>query len=98
MSCRVSPLPTSETSQQTGRSSLSSSEVYSTTLTALRSGINTRRTLVVQLRLLYQVPNPTNLGMEETNYKVLPILLQMWINLQTLIRDPRSKRDPLDME
>ena len=29
-----------------------------------------------------QVTNPTKLGKEETNYKVLPKLLQMWIHLQ----------------
>ena len=62
------------------------------------SPTDTRRTLVVQLRLLYQVMNPTKLGMEETNYKVLPKLLQMWIHLQTPIRHHRSNRDPLDME
>ena len=38
------------------------------------------------------------IGMEETNYKVLPKLLQMWIHLQTLIRHHRSDRDPLHME
>ena len=52
----------------------------------------------MQLWLLYQVPNPTKLGMEETNYKVLPKLLQMWIHLQTQIQHDRSERDPLDME
>ena len=69
-----------------------------TTLTALQSGTNTRRTLVVQLRLLYQVTNPTKLGKEETNYKVLSKLLQMWIHLQTPIQHHRSERDPLEME
>ena len=48
--------------------------------------------------LLYQVMNPTNLGMEETNYKVLPKLLQMWIHLQIPIRHHRRERDPLDMQ
>ena len=52
----------------------------------------------MQLQLLYQVMNPTKLGKEETNYKVLPKLLQMWIDLQTPIRHHRSERDPLDME
>ena len=28
---------------------------------------------------------PTKLGMQKTNYKVLPKLLQMWIHLQTPI-------------
>ena len=61
-------------------------EVYSvTTLTALRSTTNTRRTLVVQLWLLYQVMNPTKFGKQKTNYKVLPKLLQMWIHIQTPI-------------
>ena len=69
-----------------------------TTLTALRSSTNTRRTLVVQLRLLYKVMNPTKLGLEERNYKVLPNLLQMWIHLQTPIQHHQSQRDPLDME
>ena len=52
----------------------------------------------MQLQLLYQVMNPTKLGKEETNYKVLPKLLQMWIHLQTPIRQHQSERDPLDME
>ena len=69
-----------------------------TTLTALRSATNTRRTLVVQLQLLYQVTNPTKLGKQSTNYKVLPKLLQMWIHTQTPIRHCQSKRDPLDMQ
>ena len=60
-------------------------EVTLTTLTALQGATNTRRTLVVQLQLLYQVTNPTELGKEETNYKVLPKLLQMWIHLQAPI-------------
>ena len=49
------------------------------------SGTNTRRTLVVQLRLLYQATNPKKVGKEGTHYKVLPKLLQMWIHLQTPI-------------
>ena len=57
-----------------------------TTLTALRSGTNTRRTLVVQLRLLYQATNPKKVGKEGMNYKVVPQLLQMWIHLQTPIQ------------
>ena len=56
-----------------------------TTLTALRSATNTRRTLVVQLGLLYQVMNPTKLRKQKTNYKVLPKLLRMWIHIQTPI-------------
>ena len=52
----------------------------------------------VQLRLLYQVTNPTKLGMQKTNYKVPPKLLQMWIHLQTPIRHHQSERDPLDMQ
>ena len=69
-----------------------------TTLTALQSATNTRRTLVVQLWLLYQVMNPTKLGKQKTNYKVLPKLLRMWIHIQTPIRHCQSKRDPLDMQ
>ena len=42
--------------------------------------------------------NPTKLGMEETNYQVLPKLLQMWIHLQTPIRHHQSEKDPLDMQ
>ena len=98
MPCRVSPLPPSEVSQQTGRSSFKLQRCTLTTLTALQSGTSTRRTLVVQLRLLYRVMNPTKLGMQKTNYKVLPKLLQMWEYLQTPIRHHQSKRDPLDMQ
>ena len=58
------------------------------------SPTNTRRTLVVQLRLLYQVMNPTKLGMEETNYKVLPKLLQMWIHLQHQFDITEAKEIP----
>ena len=100
MPCRLSSPPPSEVSQHTGRSFLSSLRRCTlTTLTALQSDTNTRRTLVVQLRLLYQVTNPTKLGKQKkTNYKVLPKLLQMWIHLQTPIRHRQSKTDPLNMQ
>ena len=48
--------------------------------------------------LLYQLMNPTKLGIQKTNYKVLPKLLQMWIHLQTPIQHHQSERDPLDMQ
>ena len=66
-----------------------------TTLKALQSTTSTRRTLVVQLWPLWQVTNPTKLGKQKTNYKILPKLLQMWKNLQTPIQNHQSKRDPL---
>ena len=51
------------------------------------SPTNTRRTLVVQLRLLYQATNQKKVGKERmTNYKVLPQLLQMLLHLQTPIQ------------
>ena len=41
---------------------------------------------------------PNKVRKEETNYKVLPKHLQMWIHLQTPIQHHQSERDPLDME
>ena len=46
-----------------------------TTLKALQSATSTRRTLVVQLQPLCQVMNPTKLGKQRKNHKVLPKLL-----------------------
>ena len=57
-------------------------EVYSDNSDSPMKWHKHKKNFGVQLRLLYQVTNPTKLGMEETNYKVLPKLLQMWIHLQ----------------
>ena len=69
-----------------------------TTLKALQSVTSTRRTLVVQLWPLCQVMNPTKLGKQRKNHKVLPKLLRTWKHLQTPIQNHQSKRDPLEVQ
>ena len=73
-------------------------EVYSDNSDSAMKRHKHKKNFGCVIAVLYQVPNPTKLGREETNYKVLPKLLQMWIHLQTLIRHHQSKRDPLHME